>query len=398
MNRGRLLIMGALLLLPLTGCWDRRELDELGISVAMGIDKVGSQYKVTVQVVQPGEVAQKKNSGGASTPVTLFDAKGQTIYEALRKMTTVSPRKIYASHLRVAVFGEQMAREGIGEALDLLSRDYELRTDFYLLVARGTTAEAALSILTPLEKLPANKIYQSIETSEKVWTTTAVTLDEFITDYVSDGKAPVLSGIRVKGNEEAGRSKENIETIRPASELQNAGLAAFRKDKLIGWLNEEESKAYNYILNHIKSTVSHAACPQGGKIALEVVRSEAEIKGYVSNRLPHIQVDLRLEENVGEVECRIDLTSEETVKELEQKEEQALQRLLDHAVKQAQSKHKADIFGFGDAFHRSDPKAWKTFKTDWDHHFEEAVVKVLVKVKIKQIGTVTNSFFEKGKK
>lgn len=397
MNRGRLLILGALLLLPLTGCWDRRELDELGISVAMGIDKVGGQYQVTAQVVQPGEVAQKKTSNGASTPVTLFDATGQTIYEAIRKMTTVSPRKIYGSHLRVAVFGEQLAREGIGEALDLLSRDYELRTDFYLLVARGTTAATALSILTPLEKVPANKIYQSIETSEKVWSTVAVTLDEFIADYVSDGKAPVLSGIRVKGNDELGRSMENIERIRPASELQNAGLAAFRKDRLIGWLSEEESIAYNYILNNIKSTVHHVACPQGGNIALDVIRSDAELKGYMKNRRPHIDVELRLEENVGEVECRIDLTREESIKELERRTQQSLRRMLDHAVKQAQSKHKADIFGFGDAIHRSDPKAWKTFKSDWERHFEDAVVNVRVKVKIKQIGTVTNSFFEKEK-
>jgi spore germination protein KC len=265
-------------------------------------------------------------------------------------------------------------------------------------VARGTSAEAALSILTPLEKVPANKIYQSIETSEKVWSTVAVTLDEFIADYVSDGKAPVLSGIRVKGNDQKGGSNENIEMIRPASELQNAGLAAFRKDKLIGWLSEEESKAYNYILNNMKSAINHVACPQGGNIALEVIRSEAEIKGYMDNRRPHIHVELRLEENVGEVQCRIDLTREETIEELEQRAQQSLQRILDHAVKQAQGKYKADIFGFGNALHRSDPKAWNSFKTDWDKHFEDAVVSVLVNVKIKQIGTVTDSFFEKGKK
>ncbi|MDF2713196.1 MAG: Ger(x)C family germination protein [Paenibacillus sp.] len=387
-------LLASLLVLPLAGCWDRREMNELGISVAMGIDKVGGLYQVTVQVVQPGEVAQKKTANGASTPVTMYESKGHTLFEAIRKMTTVSPRKIYASHLRVVLFGEQLARDGIEESLDLLSRDYELRTDFYILVARGTTAANALSILTPLEKIPANKIYESIETSEKVWTSTAVTLDEFITNYVSDGKSPVLSGIMVKGDKEAGQSQRNVELIRPAAELQNAGLAAFRKGKLIGWLDDEESKGYNYILNHIKSTVSHVSCPQGGNIALEVVRSDAKVKGYVKNRIPHIDILLQLEQNAGEVNCKLDLTRLETIHELEERAEQSLKKTIVHAVEEARNKYKTDIFGFGNAIHRADPGSWKTLKADWDNHFVNAVVQVKVDVKIKRVGTMTNSFFE----
>src|SRR4051794_14201842 len=132
------LLLAVALLFPLTGCWDKRELNELAISVALGIDKVDGQYQVTAQVVQPGEVAAKKGGNGGSAPVTMYQEKGVTTFEAIRKMTTISPRKIYAAHLRIVVFSEELAREGIGEALDLLSRDYELRTDYYLLVAKGT--------------------------------------------------------------------------------------------------------------------------------------------------------------------------------------------------------------------------------------------------------------------
>jgi spore germination protein KC len=399
MIRRRLsLLLAITALLPLTGCWDRRELNELAISVALGIDKVDSQYQVTVQVVQPGEVAASKGGTGGLTPVTMYQANGDTIYEAIRRMTTFSPRKIYASHLRVAVFGEELAREGLGNALDLLSRDYELRTDFYILVAKGTTAAHALNILTPLEKIPANKLYGSIQTSEKAWAPVkAVSLDEFIKAYESKGKNPVLSGIRVSGDEEKGATKGNLETIRPAAQLQNSGLAVFRKDRLIGWLNEEESKGYNYIVNNVKSTVGHVACPQGGNVALEVIRSVAKMKGSVINGRPRLAVELRVEVNVGEVQCNIDLTEVKAIQDLEQRAEKSFIEILDSSIEEAQSKYKTDFFGFGEAVHRSDPVAWKSLQTDWDKHFENAVVDVTVKVKIKRTGTVTNSFLEKGR-
>lgn len=396
MIRKRLMLLLAfLLLLPLTGCWDRRELNELAISVAIGIDKVGSKYQVSVQVVQPGEVAARTSDSSGSTPVTMYRTRGTTIYEAIRKMSTFSPRKIYAAHLRVAVIGEALAREGIGDALELLSRDYELRTDYYLLVAKGTTAADALEILTPLEKIPANKVFGSISTSEKVWAPVmTVTLDKFITAYVSKGKNPVLSGIKITGELENGRTRGNLETIRPAAQLGNAGLAVFRKDRLIGWFNERESKGYNYITNNVKSTVGHVTCPQGGNVALEVARSNARIKGTIKNGRPRLAVEISVEENVGEVQCRIDLTREEAIRDLEQRAEQVLKSIIESSIKVAQNKYRTDIFGFGNAVHRSNPVAWKSLQADWDNIFSDSVVDVTVKMKIKRTGTLTNSFME----
>lgn len=382
-------------LLPLTGCWDRRELNELAISLALGIDKIDDRYQVTVQVVQPGEVATQKGGGGQTTPVTVYRTDGVTLFEAVRKMTRFSPRKIYAAHLRVAVFGEAIAREGIGYALDLLSRDYEFRTDFFLLVAKESTAEQTLNVLTPLEKIPANKIFNSIQTAAKVWAPVLiVTLDKFVTDIEGDGKNPVLSGIKVIGDPEKGKTKDNVNRLQPSARLRNFGIAAFRKDKLVGWLNVTESKGYNYITNNVKSTVGHIPCPDGGHIALEVINSKAKLKSGIKNGRPRLAVELFVEENVGEVQCRIDLTRSESIRELEQQAEQTLTGILESAINVAQKKFRSDIFGFGAAVHRSDPASWKSMKADWDSRFAEADVDVIVRAKIKRTGTIGNSYKE----
>ncbi|WP_127529623.1 Ger(x)C family spore germination protein [Paenibacillus kobensis] len=392
-NRCILLVMTVALLWPLTGCWDRRELNELAISVALGIDKVDDKYQVTVQVVQPAEVASQKGGAGNYAPVVMYQTTGITIFEAIRKMTITSPRKIYASHLRIVVIGEQLAREGIGNALDLLSRDYELRTDFFLLVAKGIKAEKVLKILVPLEKIPANKIYNSIRTSEKVWApVTAVTLDDFIMDYESKGKNPVINGIRVTGNAEIGIKKENVEMIQPAARIKNSGIAVFRKDQMIGWLTEDQSKGYNYVINTIKSTVGHIQCPDGGYVALEVVRSKSKMKAAVQNGNLRLAVDIHVEENLGEVQCQLDLTKVSVIQELERKAELRVKDLVEQTMDSAQKKFRCDFFGFGNALHRSNPKAWKKLQPDWDEHFAEAPVSVTVKVNIKRTGTIGNSF------
>ncbi len=141
-----------ILCLFLTGCWDRRELNELGIALALGIDKVEDEYQVTAQVVVPSEIAMKTSTG--RSPVTLFQAKGETVYEAFRKMTKNSPRKIYPGHLRMLVIGEDLAEEGIADSLELLSRDWELRSDFFVVIAKDMTAGEVLNVTTTIESHP----------------------------------------------------------------------------------------------------------------------------------------------------------------------------------------------------------------------------------------------------
>lgn len=398
MKRKRcLLCLIVISLIFVTGCWKGRELNELAIAVALGIDKVGNQYKVSVQVVEPTEVAGKK--GGDKTPVTTYQITANTIFEAIRKMTTVNPRKIYPSHLRIVVLGESLAKEGIGQALDLLSRDEEIRTDFFIVVSKHTTAENTLKVLTKLETIPAVSLFSTLQTSEKQWApTTTVTLDQLITTLVSDGRDPVLTGLVVLGDEQIGQEKRNMEKVLTPTTLQYSGLAVFKKDKLIGWLNETESKAYNYISDEIKSTVGFVTCPQGGKITFEVIRSKTKVKGSVKNGQPQIDIEVRLEINIGEVQCSIDLLETKNIAEVEMLANSKVEGFIDAAVKKVQKKYKVDIFGFGDVIHRSNPKEWRKLKKNWDHTFETMPVNVKVNHKIRHLGTVSNSFLEQMRK
>lgn len=383
-----------ILSLVLTGCWDRRELNEIAITLALGIDKVDEEFQLTAQVVVPSEVSMKQSSGRST--VTLFQATGETIFEAFRKMTIDSPRKIYPGHLRMLVIGEELAKAGVGESLDLLSRDWELRSDFYVVVAKDKTAAEILNVTTPIESIPANKMFNTLKTSEENWAVTkGVTLDELLGDFITDGKDAVLTGIQVFGNQEVGSSKQNVESITPAAQIQYDYLAVFRQDKLVGWLNESESKGYNYIIDSVKSTVASISCPEEGKVSIEVINSKSELKGKINKGEPEVNVTIEVEGNVGEVECHIDMKDTKTIDALEKSYEKELKEIVHQTIETLQKQYKSDIFGFGQAIHRSNPKTWKKIKNRWDEEFTELTVNVEVDMKIRDTGTVSNSFLQK---
>ncbi|WP_221566595.1 Ger(x)C family spore germination protein [Alkalihalobacillus sp. TS-13] len=393
-----LFIIIFLLLNLLTGCWNRRELNELAITVAMAVDKSDEEYVVSTQVVNPGQVAAKQG-GGQKSPVTLYQEKGDTVFEAIRRMTTGTARKLYFPHLRILVISEELAEEGIGETLDFISRDHELRTDFYIIIAKDTKAENVLKVTTGLEDIPANKLFTSLETSEKSWApSVAITLDELTAEIVSEGIHPNLTGVHVIGeNKKVGEMMENVQGIDADVKLKYGGMAVFKDDKLIGWLNEKESKAVSYVQGKVKSTIGEVSCPEGkGKVGVEVTRTKVDLKGKVEDGSPKGTVKIQVEGNVGDVQCKkLDLTKTKTIDELEKKSEKQIKEIIESAIATAKEEFEVDLFGFGEAIHRSNPDYWKKAKKNWDERFTDMPIEVKADVKIRRLGTIGNSPLEK---
>jgi len=375
----------------LTGCWSLRELKDLGIVIGMGIDKIDNEYKISVQIVNPSNVSSKKGEAPGGAPVTLYSAKGKTVAEAVRRLTEVTPRRAYFAHIRILLLSEQLAREGISEILDFLSRNHEFRTDFYIAVAQGASANRLLSFMTHLEKIPANHIFNTMEVAEREWSpVVGVQLDELLNRLMSQGRNAVLTGIHIMGDQDKGGTKEDIEGVMPLATLQIGGMAVFRGDQLVGWLNETESRGYAGLANKVKRTVVETVCPEGGKLAVNVIRSNTVIKARVNKGEPRVEVRIRSEADISDVECKIDLNKNETIAYLQKEIGEAIKDNTEASIRKAK-KLKSDIFGFGETVHRADPTYWNKVKNDWNNEFPNLQVDIKPDVKIRRLGTIGNS-------
>ncbi|SFQ04142.1 spore germination protein KC [Psychrobacillus psychrotolerans] len=378
--------------LLLAGCWDKRELNELAIATAISIDKKDDEYHVAAQVVIPTELSTKGGTG--SSPVTLYEANGKSVNEAIRKLTLVAPRMIYLGHLRIVVISEELAKEGIDGTVDFLSRGWELRSDFYLIVSKETDAREILNIQTTLEKVPANDLFNILHTSEANYSSTiAVNFFEMKTNLEREGKQGVLTGVQILGDSSKGSSKQNVESIVPEAFIKFEELAVFKEDKLVGWLNDNESRGYNGITNQVKSTVGIVSCPEGGNgnVSIHIKKYKSEMKSKKTNsNNPEIDLKVNIVANLGEVSCDIDLTKQETVKMLEKEFEKAVKTDLQETIKVVQEKYHTDIFGFGATINKENPEKWKKIKGNWDEIFSEMPVNIDVDAQISHFGSVLN--------
>lgn len=393
----RVTLLIILLVSITTGCWNRRELNQLSFVMALGIDKHDNQIELSAQVANVGEIGMGPSTEGG-TSVSNFHVVSPNIYEGLRKMTSLAPRELYLSHLRMLVISEELAREGVRDVLDFFMRNEQMRPDYFVAIAKDVQAKEVLSTLTPTEKIPANKLYSSLKTSQNLWAPTlAVHVDEFVANLVALGKEPVLTGLKSNGPIAVPNKENKLKMSDAPVGLIFTQIGVFRGDRLVGWLNEQESKGYNYISGNVKSTVGHVPLPGGGEAAIHILRTKSKVTAIMKEGKPVFTVNLQLEGDVGEVEGSIDLTKSESIYRLEQAMEKKLKEGMEVAVSKAQ-KLESDIFGFGEVLHRSDPGTWKQMKSNWPSYFVKSEAIFQVDAKLRRTGKVSSSFIEDLKK
>ncbi|GGG61101.1 Ger(x)C family spore germination protein [Paenibacillus radicis (ex Gao et al. 2016)] len=376
----------------LSSCWSRHELNDISIVVGLGIDKKGEKYKVSAQIVNPSQVSNRQGSGKNFSPVVTYDAIGATVPEALSRMTVKAARQLYFSHLRILIVGEEVARAGISKPLDFIARNREMRTDFYLVVARNTTADKILETYSPMDPIPSNNLFTKLETSDKMWAATGkITLDQLIQDLSKQGKAPSLTALEIIGKPSKGDNYADANYIDPTVTLKYSGMAAFNLDKMTGWLNENDTKVLNYLHNNISQTTAVMTCPDSEDlITLQIVNSHANIHVQYKNGKPVFDVLLKTEQDIRDVGCDFDISKPANVQKLEKKAQKEFEKLLERSIRKAQKELKVDIYGFGDVLHRTSPKKWRMIK-NWNKTFENVEIHVRSLVTIRRIGTTVHS-------
>ncbi|WP_028592563.1 Ger(x)C family spore germination protein [Paenibacillus massiliensis] len=388
----------AMLFLPLTlslfltGCWERQELNELAFIVGVGIDKLGDKYNVSMQAVIPSEVAGK--SSGYSTPVTIYQNTVDNVYDALREFTLMSPRQSYLGHIRVLIIGEELAREGISPVLDVFKRSREPRMDFYVMVARDSQAAEILSVLTPLEKLPANKLFNSLDRSSKATaTTTTATLDQIIEDLFARGLSPVLTGVIIDGGVGEGMEHSNVESVEPKTKLRYRGIAIFQKDKMVGWLDEKEAIGYNYMTDKVVTNTGFVMGTDDRPIIMEALRTSTDREVKFIDGRPHIYIKVKTISNVQDVPSEMDIGTTEAMNYLTKEAEEKTVKLMQTAYNRILSKYNIDAMGFGHLIYQHNPQAWFKFRGKYgDDYLAEIPVHFSAKIRITRIGTLDKSF------
>lgn len=382
--------------LLLSGCWSKKELTDLAIVAAIGIDRnEEGRYVGTLQIINPGNVAGGMQGGGGSQgpPVSVIMGTGDSIVELSRMTSRKLSRRLYYAHTNLVVIGEDLAKEeSISNILDPLERDAEFRSTAIIVIAQGTKASDIVKVLTPIDKIPANKIIKTLKFTERTWgENISVSMQDAIKTLVSPGKELVVSGFRMSGDVDKGKSMENTQQTEPSSLLYAGSLAIFKNGKLTDWIDGETARGSVFLLD--KLNASAIGVKWEGKdeaISYELIRQKTKVMAKMEKGKPRVSIEVQAEGNIGESRVYTDLNNPDVLLKIENEIEKEIKKEILMAVKQAQ-KNKSDIFGFGEALHRTNPKEWKKMVSKWnDVYFPEVKTDIVVDAFIRRTGLRNN--------
>ncbi|MCA1060243.1 Ger(x)C family spore germination protein [Rossellomorea aquimaris] len=379
----------------LSGCWSKKELTDLAIVSAMGVDKTeDGKYAMTLQIINPGNVAGGMH-GSQSPPVSIYSATGDNLVEASRRASGKISRRLYYAHANLVVVGEKLAREeGVAKIIDAIDRDHEFRITTTMVIANSSTAEDLLRTLTPIDKIPANKILKALEFSQKKWGHSLKTsIQDVMKGLQSSDGATVVSGFRLVGDPKRASQLDNIQESEPESTLEASGIGILKKGKLVDWAYGQTARGTVWIKDEIQGTDINIDWKEHKEaIAYQTIRQKTTVSGQMKNGQPHISVHTRVEGSIGEMNVPLDITDVKIISKMEKKLEKKIKGEIKQAIEQAQA-NKADVFGFDEVIRRAARDDWQKLKPMWnDVYFPELKVDITVETYIRRAGLRNKSF------
>lgn len=393
------LIAIVVLVLPLGGCWNSRELNELAIVSGIGMDLVPEtdEYRVTFQLVNPSSTSTSTSPSSGKPAVVVVSATDKTMFGALRRASKHVTRQLFFAHTQLIVLGEPLARDGINDIFDIFERSHELRLNSEVLVARGSDAASVLKLLTPVESLPALELVKKAQNTSSVWgENRPISVFNVIQGITGEGDL-TINAVKIKGDAEEGKKKSNLEGSETLTETMMNGLGVFRKGKLLYWMKDSEARGTEWLLNEIEETVLNI--DSGDKkesIAVNIIYSRTELNTTIENGIPVFHVTIAEEGSINETDSFVDLSKREEIMKLEQELGKQTRLEVMQAFQKGQQLE-SDIFNFGNELKRTNPQEWAALDGDWGRIFAQGKLDLTIKAYIRSTGMSLKPYIPEGK-
>ena len=364
-----------ILLLPLlSGCYNYRELNELGITTAVSIDYKDNNFYVIAEVINP--IKQQDASSSNNSPFVNYNSSSSSLQDAFRKVVLESPRQLYAAQLEIIVLSEEVVNNHLEEVLEYFARDPEARTEIKIIVAKTEDSTKAITLQTLLTSLSSSNIIKSLDLQSKVLGMDyPVTLNELLNMYIDPYLEVVLPSMTLYGNYEIGDEKENITTSSPKAIVKIDGSTITKDNKILGYLDLEESKILNLINGKLKETIIKMNY-YDGYIIFEPNRIKVSRELDIKNNI--IKINISGYSKTKEIQSNINLKDPKEVKKLNKALNMELEKKITDTFNSIREKYGTDVFGFQELYYRTNYKYFKENCTNW---YEDIYPKIKLEVK-----------------
>ncbi|KLU40776.1 MAG: hypothetical protein AA931_04390 [Peptococcaceae bacterium 1109] len=373
MRRLALLVIVATTML-LSGCWDYLELETLSFAMGAGID-AGPDDSLVLSV------ETLKVEGGQPTQMTPYVTKapGLTMFNALRNLTNLTGKQMFFGHSHAVVFSEEYAKRGVGNAVGFMQRDVGIRTNTWLFVVRGASAEDVLKADAPLGTSVGHYLDRVMQVQHRNPTSIPIQIWEFNRALSEEGLRPVLPAIELV---------EIDDSKVPMVE----GCAVFKQDKLAGWLDAKDARILSYLRSREVTGVIVTELEFKGevkRVAAEVTWSKVKLEPKWENEEVRLDIQFNLGVDLHEIGfADFDYSQPDLKRILEEGLARQLKEDTEHLMHTLQKELESDVLGLGNLVKKKMPSHWRKLQRDWEREFSKVPVTVKVAVLMTETGTL----------
>ncbi|MFR4987255.1 MAG: Ger(x)C family spore germination protein [Lachnospirales bacterium] len=289
--------------LSLTGCFDKVELEERALVLAIGIDKytdgndtntekTGEEKRFIVSMAMP-EVSEGEKTGNAnpmgngeeqnSINEAIKVAEGSSIASTIDLIDTYMSKNLYYGHTKVVVLGKEILQDEIllREVIDSLERNNEISRKIIVLGTMGT----------------AKEILQTIPKDEKM-------LGIYINDFYKNNKKNSSFTYRVDLEDIIQQLLATNNTAIPNIQIVDkdvklTGLIALKNSKYAGYLNDTTTKGLLWIID--KKSLGEISVPfENGYVSTSILKKKIDKNFYEKDNKIICQFIVNIEGNISE--------------------------------------------------------------------------------------------------
>ena len=341
-----------------TGCYNYKELNELGIVSAMGISKDGDLYNLDIQLLN---VLDSEKSGLNKSPITVISGQGETIFEAARSMNRKTSKVFFLADVDYVFLDQSVLNDGLDEIMDFLIRDTRLSLNFLVVTSTENKSLDILSSISHFDTNSANNLYDAVMNSEiRYGGINSLHVRELINNYYAKGKYTIFPNVYIK---DTSKSSENdsLEDSKSESYVEVKNMVFF-KDKEAIELTDEETKGVNFLRNKIKNATLTIEC-DGGYFTIETLESKMKLKSKLN--IDQLNVKGNVGAEIVYYGCKDNLDNADVLKSISKKAEKEVESYITKAFNKSK-KYNYDFLGLGNYIYKNNYKYFDFENKDWN--------------------------------
>ncbi|MEW9675082.1 Ger(x)C family spore germination protein [Lentibacillus sp. L22] len=337
MNRTCVMILAFLIFLA--GCVPTKTIEDLGIINNYGVDQLeNGQLKSTMVIYKFAKQNEETSQ--------IVSGEANTMKRARQIANQYTSFELAPGSIQLALFGAELAKQGLSRYLDPLERDAKISDMMYLAIAEPT-AEKIILTGNKNPRINLNRYLNDlIKQNKKNNVIPDVRLIDFSNEYFKIGRDPYLPILSIKDNQPIISS-----------------VALFLDDQLVGKIPLDKVYLISMLHKPIKKLNIQAAIPlkpfkehmkkqstkqQSRKYAyadLSLRKGKAKTKLLDSQNLK-FQTNVKLSVDLMELSEEIDLRDPKVIKKFEKEIENEVKSQYEKLLAYTQ-KLGADPFGYG---------------------------------------------------